>query len=50
MTNKEDIERELDEVKRRFRSLMDNCVDAMIIINEDGTICPSSYKLEHSRA
>jgi PAS domain S-box-containing protein len=38
MTDKEDLERELDEVKRRFRSLMDNCVDAMIIINEDGTI------------
>jgi PAS domain-containing protein len=36
--NKEDLERELDEVKRRFRSLMDNCVDAMIIINEDCTI------------
>jgi PAS domain S-box-containing protein len=38
MANQRELERELDEVRRRFRSLMDNCVDAMIIINEDGTI------------
>ena len=38
MTMPDDIEKQLDEVTRRFRSLMDNCVDAMIIIDEDGTI------------
>lgn len=38
MTMPDDIAQQLDEVTRRFRSLMDNCVDAMIIIDEDGTI------------
>lgn len=38
MTTPTDLERQLDEAKRRFRSLMDNCVDALIIIDENGTI------------
>lgn len=38
MTTPRDLEQRLDEANRRFRSLMDNCVDAMIIIDEDGTI------------
>lgn len=32
------IEAELDEVKKRFQSLMDNCVDGLIVIDEDGSI------------
>lgn len=38
MNMPDDIAKQLDEVTRRFRSLMDNCVDAMIIIDEDGSI------------
>ena len=38
MTNQKDLAKQLDEVSRRFRSLMDNCVDALIIIDEDGKI------------
>ena len=38
MNEIEQLQRELVEAKGRFRSLMDNCVDALIIIDEDGTI------------
>lgn len=38
MTKQKSLEEQLAEVTRRFRSLMDNCVDALIIIDEDGTI------------
>lgn len=38
MTTPKDLEQKLEESTRRFRSLMENCVDALIIINEDGTI------------
>jgi PAS domain-containing protein len=38
MSEIEDLQRELVEAKGRFRSLMDNCVDAMIIIDENGII------------
>lgn len=33
-----ELQRQLAEAKGRFRSLMDNCVDALIIIDETGTI------------
>jgi len=32
------LEAELDELSRRFQSLMDNTVDGLIVIDEDGTI------------
>lgn len=38
MNDIEQLQRQLAEAKGRFRSLMDNCVDALIIIDEDGTI------------
>jgi len=38
MSEIEDLQKELAESKGRFRSLMDNCVDAMIIIDQDGSI------------
>ena len=38
MSEIEDLQKELAEAKGRFRSLMDNCVDAMIIIDQDGSI------------
>ena len=38
MKTAEQLQAELEEVSRRFRSLMDNTVDAMIIIDQDGTI------------
>ena len=38
MSETEDLQRELAEARGRFRSLMDNCVDAMIIIDENGAI------------
>lgn len=38
MNEIEKLQRELTEARGRFRSLMDNCVDALIIIDEDGTI------------
>lgn len=33
-----ELQQQLAEAKGRFRSLMDNCVDALIIIDETGTI------------
>ena len=38
MKKPEALEKELEEVRGRFRSLMDNCIDALIIIDEDGTV------------
>lgn len=38
MTKQKNLEEQLDAITRRFRSLMDNCVDALIIIDEDGKI------------
>ncbi|MFT5488500.1 MAG: PAS domain S-box-containing protein [Paracoccaceae bacterium] len=38
MNEIEELQRQLTEAKGRFRSLMDNCVDAMIIIDETGAI------------
>ena len=38
MTKQKNFEEQLDAATRRFRSLMDNCVDALIIINAGGTI------------
>lgn len=38
MTKIATLEKELQEAKGRFRSLMDNCVDALIVINEDGSV------------
>lgn len=38
MNEIEQLQRQLAEARGRFRSLMDNCVDALIIIDEDGAI------------
>ena len=38
MSEAEELQRELAEARGRFRSLMDNCVDAMIIIDQNGII------------
>ena len=38
MSETDDLQRELAEARGRFRSLMDNCVDAMIIIDQNGAI------------
>lgn len=53
MNEIEKLRKELTEARGRFRSLMDNCVDALIIIDEDGTILdfnPAAERIFQYRA